>query len=216
MKCFKRIFVSLLVLHIVMLPGVAASSMNSKTWDFSVLLDGDEIGFHRFELSEDGGEQRITSEAKFDVRFLFVNAFRYRHSNTEVWSDGCLREIEARTQANGKKLSVSGFQNKDEFIVDDGNAKNAFTDCVMTFAYWDPKFLEQAKLLNSQSGEYLDVDVEPLGREPITVRGEEVDATAFKLTAKKLEVTLWYSEDNEWLALESVAKGGRIIRYELI
>jgi hypothetical protein len=215
MKRIKVLFVSLLALHMVTLPAVATSSATTKTWDFSVLLDGDEIGYHRFELFEDGDQRRITSEAKFDVRFLFVNAFRYRHSNTEVWSNGCLREIEARTQANGKKLSVSGLQVQDEFIVDDGRAKNVFTDCVMTFAYWDPDFLEQAKLLNSQSGEYLDIEVEPLGREPITVRGEEVDATAYKLTAEKLEVTLWYSTEDEWLALESVAKGGRIIRYEL-
>lgn len=215
MKRINVIFASLLALHMVLLPAVAASSANPKTWDFSVLLDGDEIGYHRFELFEDGGERRITSEAKFDVRFLFVNAFRYRHSNTEVWSNGCLREIEARTQANGKRLAVSGVQVEDEFIVDDGNAKNVFADCVMTFAYWDPEFLEQAKLLNSQSGEYLDVQVELLGREPIIVRGEEVDATAYRLTAKKLEVTLWYSRDDEWLALESLAKGGRIIRYEL-
>jgi hypothetical protein len=30
-----------------------------------------------------------------------------------------------------------------------------------------------------------------------------------------MDITLWYSESAEWLALESVAKGGRIIRYEL-
>jgi hypothetical protein len=28
-------------------------------------------------------------------------------------------------------------------------------------------------------------------------------------------LTLWYSPDDEWLALESVAEGGHIIRYEL-
>jgi hypothetical protein len=30
-----------------------------------------------------------------------------------------------------------------------------------------------------------------------------------------MDITLWYSENSEWLALESVAKGGRILRYEL-
>jgi hypothetical protein len=28
-------------------------------------------------------------------------------------------------------------------------------------------------------------------------------------------LTLWYSPDDEWLALESVAKGGHILRYGL-
>jgi hypothetical protein len=213
---FNKIRSALLVALVACLPFAASASDSSTTWDFSVLLDGDEIGYHRFQLVEDGATRRITSEAKFDVRFLFVNAFRYRHSNTEVWSNGCLRELEARTQANGKKLAVKGYEAQDKFVVDDGEVENVFADCVMTFAYWNPEFLRQERLLNPQSGEYLDVDVQELGTEPITVRGREVNASVYKLTAKKLELTLWYSADNEWLALESVAKGGRKIRYELI
>ena len=206
---------SLLAVAILAFPVSAASAARSQSWDFSVLLDGDKIGYHRFELTDSGDERRVRSEAKFDVRFLFINAFRYRHENTEVWSDGCLSKIDARTQANGKKLAVTGTQVQGEFVVDDGSQTNALSDCVMTFAYWDPKFLQQPKLLNSQSGEYIDVEVEALGREPITVRGQEVAASAYRLTAKQLQLKLWYSPDNEWLALESVAKGGRIIRYEL-
>ena len=200
---------------ILAFPITAASAASSQSWDFSVLLDGDKIGFHRFELTDFGDERRVRSEANFDVRILFINAFRYRHENTEVWSDGCLSKIDARTQANGKKFAVSGTRVQGEFVVDDGSQTNALSDCVMTFAYWDPEFLQQPKLLNSQSGEYLDVEVESLGTEPITVRGQEMTASAYRLTAKKMELTLWYSTDNEWLALESVAKGGRIIRYEL-
>jgi len=87
--------------------------------------------------------------------------------------------------------------------------------CVMTFAYWNPNFLKQSRLLNPQTGEFVDVIVEQLGNEMLEVRGQTVDATRFKLTANEIDLTLWYSQDDEWLALESVAKGGHIIRYEL-
>ncbi|MBU2677411.1 MAG: hypothetical protein KJP16_10015 [Gammaproteobacteria bacterium] len=204
----------LLALSLAM-PVIAGATGDSKSWDFSVLLDGDRIGYHRFELVEDGDRRRIKSEAKFDVRFLFINAFRYRHNATEVWTDGCLREIDTRTQANGKKLAVSGATVEDRLIIDAGASETEFDDCVMTFAYWDPDFLQEPRLLNSQSGEYVDVAVESLGVQPVMVRGQEVDASVYRLTAKKLELKLWYSPDDEWLALESVAKGGRIIRYEL-
>ena len=85
----------------------------------------------------------------------------------------------------------------------------------MTFAYWNPNFLEQSRLLNPQSGEYMPVNVEPLGKQEVMVRGDTVVAQAYRLTARNTELTVWYSDDNEWLGLESVAKGGRIIRYEL-
>ena len=85
----------------------------------------------------------------------------------------------------------------------------------MTFAYWNPNFLDQPRLLNPQTGEFVDVTVEQLGNEMLEVRGQTVDATRFKLTANEIDLTLWYSQDDEWLALESIAKGGHIIRYEL-
>ncbi len=206
----------LLALGVVLsLASNAVASPVDRSWDFSVMLDGSKIGYHRFELTEDNGQRRLTSEAKFDVRFLFINAFRYRHTNTEVWSDGCLERLEANTRANGKELYVSGLRADGGFVVDDGKQRNALDDCVMTFAYWNPEFLRQPRLLNPQSGEYLDVEVERVGLEPIVVRGEEIPASVYRVTASKMELKLWYSEDNEWLALESVAKGGRILRYEL-
>ena len=85
----------------------------------------------------------------------------------------------------------------------------------MTFAYWNPGFLEQPRLLNPQTGEYLDVDVTELGKDVVKIGGREIPARSVKLTAHKMDITLWYSSDEQWLALESVAKGGRIIRYEL-
>ena len=88
-------------------------------------------------------------------------------------------------------------------------------ECVMSFAYWNQDFLGESQLLNTQTGEYMDIIVEEVGNEMLEVRGQAVTATRFKLTASEVDLTLWYSPNNEWLALESVAKGGHIIRYEL-
>ena len=203
------------VILAALIPIAASATSETRSWDFRVLLDGDKIGYHRFELENDGELRRLTSEAKFDVRFLFINAFRYRHQNTEIWADGCLQSIDARTQSNGKKLSVLGERDSDGFLIDDGSQVNTLDDCVMTFAYWNPEFLRQQRLLNPQSGEYLDVIVEEVGSEPITVRGEQVPASVYRVTANKMELKLWYSPNDEWLALESIARGGRVIRYEL-
>ena len=85
----------------------------------------------------------------------------------------------------------------------------------MTFAYWNSEFLKQPSLLNPQTGDYVDILVEKVGDEMLYVRGRTVPTTRFKLTAEKVDLTLWYSLDDEWLVLKSVAKGGQIIRYEL-
>lgn len=192
-----------------------ATQASAKTWNFSVLLDGSRIGYHTFHVTQASGEASVRSEARFDVKFLFFNAFKYRHNNTERWMGDCLVEMDALTNSNGKRFEVSGTRTEYGFVVDANAEASELPECVMTFAYWNPDFLQQRRLLNPQSGEFLDVNVTELGPQQIDVRGEQIDALAYGVTAKKMQLKVWYSEDGEWLALESLAKGGRVIRYEL-
>jgi hypothetical protein len=184
-------------------------------WDFDVYLDDKKVGKHIFTISEAGGVKHVQSQASFKVKILFISAYRYEHIAAERWTDNCLVEIDASTNANGKRIQVSGEHTGAGFLVERDDKPIELPECVMTFAYWNPEFLEQPRLLNPQTGEYVDVRVEEIGDELLEVRGQPVAATRFKLTARRVDLTLWYSPDDEWLALESVAKGGRIIRYEL-
>ena len=186
-----------------------------REWTFRVLLNDSEIGDHRFRLEREGDSRYVESDARFDVRFLFFNAYRYRHSNHERWVGPCLQSIETQTDVNGDDVVVSGRKEADRFVVETDTSVSELPDCVMSFAYWDPQILEQPRLLNAQTGEYLDVAVERLAEDVLVVRGRPVPAEGYRLTAKGVQIDLWYSEDDEWLALESPARGGRIIRYEL-
>ncbi len=215
MNKLRHQVVALAVALLVPASALPASVSDSRSWEFSVLLDGSKIGYHNFELERRDGAQELRSEASFDVRFLFVTAFRYRHTNLEIWSDGCLNRIESSTRQNGKRQSVSGARIDDVFEFDAGDRSGVLPECVMTFAYWNPEFLEQPMLLNPQTGEYLSVDVEALGYRDVVARGESVRAAAYRLTARDIEMTVWYSDNDEWLGLESIARGGRVLRYEL-
>ena len=193
-----------------------ADTTDAKAMEFDVFLDGKKIGYHRFEIDGSESDAAVRSEASFDVKFLFITAFKYRHVATESWTGGCLKAIEASTDSNGKQLQLFGERIETGFVVDNGAEEAQLPECVMTFAYWNPEFLEQARLLNPQTGEYLDVNVTELGDDVVEIGGRQVSARSVRLTARKMDITLWYSSDEQWLALESVAKGGRIIRYELV
>ena len=85
----------------------------------------------------------------------------------------------------------------------------------MTFAYWNPAFLTENKLLNSQTGEYEDVTITRVGEESIQVNDETLAAVKYLIDLKAGPITLWYgARDFRWLALESVAAGGRTLRYD--
>lgn len=194
----------------------AAGDATSRALKFNVFLDDSPIGFHHFEIeSRDGGRLSVTSEARFDVKFLFFTAFRYRHENSELWVDDCLTEIDAETDSNGKQSAVSGTRTDSGFAVRNEGSVSTLPQCVMTFAYWNPDFLKQDMLLNPQTGEYLEVDVQQRAAERIRIGDREVSAVPYDIRARGMQITVWYSPDDEWLALESVAKGDRILRYEL-
>jgi len=208
--------VSLIALFVLALssPEPALASESDRL-EFKVYLNDKEVGKHLYTISEADGVRRVKSEANFTYKILFIPAYRYEHSNSEQWVDDCLLDFNARTNANGKDIQASGELGESGFTVRNADGRVELPECVMSFAYWDPGFLEQPRLLNPQTGEYVEVSVEQLEQEVLDVRGESVPALKYRLTAYEVDLTLWYSEEDQWLALESIAKGGHVIRYEL-
>lgn len=214
-RAFNLLMIGLFVLAFAAPVPANVQINDTNRWDFDVYLNDKKVGKHSFEVVEAGGERQVMSEANFVYRILFIPAYQYEHRSAERWAGNCLLEFDARTNANGDRIEVSGERNGSGFLVERDAEPVELPDCVMTFAYWNPDFLEQPKLLNPQTGEYVEVNVEKVGTEVLEVRGEEVEANRYRLTAYEVDVTLWYSTNDEWLALESVAKGSNIIRYEL-
>ena len=210
----RLVLVLSLASAIVQAGGISAKE---SRWTFNVYLDDSRIGYHDYRLVEGAdGVRRIEAEARFDVKFLFVNAFRYRHEMAETWDGDCLVDVEARTNSNGKKTRIEGQLTDAGFLVEAGDAAEQLGQCVMTFAYWNPEFLNADRLLNPQTGEFLDVEIEPLRSETLVLNGRDIDAVGYQIEARELTVRVWYSDvDQRWVALESPTKGGRVLRYEL-
>jgi hypothetical protein len=191
-----------------------ARADTAREWRFAVQLDGSPIGQQTFRLSEDGPRQRMVTQATMDVKILFVTVYSYRHTNTETWEGDCLASIESDTDDNGTAFRIRGRREGEAFVVTNGDTRTTLPSCVHTFAYWDPKKLQQTNLLNSQTGEYQAVEFREAGEETVQSRGREQRARHVALEGKDLRIDLWYAvSDGDWLVLESKSKGGRTIRY---
>lgn len=191
-----------------------AGDAGGREWDFRVLLDGKEVGWHRWTVHADGASTDVESRASFDVRFLFLNAYRYRHEARERWRGNCLAGLEARTETNGDVEEVAAQSLGDTLLVAGPEGDARLPGCVKSFAYWNPDILGATRLLNSQTGELLPVRVTDLGRDSVEVSGRRIEATRHRLSAPGLQIDLWYAGDR-WVALEAPTPGGRKLRYEL-
>ena len=184
-----------------------AMGEETKEWIFNVTVDGNPIGMHRFKRTFRDEKTVIESEAKFDVKILFVNILKYRHRNTEVWENGCLSEIESATRSNRKAFKVAGRRNEGSFSINTLDKAAIHQGCLYTFAYWNPDFPLQDRLLNSQTGEMEEVTIVKLDTESDSLTG-------YVINAKGGPIKVWYA-DETWIGLESTLKNGRTLEYQI-
>lgn len=200
---------------LALMSGPALAAPRAETWNFSVYLDGERVGYHRFTLTGHGTERALRSEARFDVKFLMINAYRYVHQADETWRGDCLATLSASTDDNGERTRLSGAAREGGFRLQRGQQALDLPGCVMTFAYWHPLMREQRRLLNPQNGQYQDVRIEPRGVETIPVRGQPVAARRYALDAGEFKIDLWYAEGERWVALDSRLQSGHTLRYRI-
>jgi hypothetical protein len=186
-----------------------------RSWDFRVFLDDKEIGTHRFDLVERGEERQLTSVAHMAVKILFVTAYTYDHQDVERWQGDCLTKLSSTTDDNGKKHRVEVQRRDGATLVQTLDGTQRLGECMLTFAYWNPVMLQQSQLLNSQDGEQVAVKIDDAGADTIDVRGVKTAARRYELRSEKLSIDLWYSEQREWLALESRTERGQRLIYRL-
>lgn len=196
-------------------PAASDSGSGPQQWRFRVSLGDKEIGEQVFKLDRRGERSSVSIAADFDVRYVALSFYAYKHRNTETWRGNCLESIDATTDDNGKQLAVQGSRASDGFRVQANKGQRLLPECIMSFAYWNPEFLRQGRLLNSQTGDFENVTITRVGSERIQVRHKPVDATRYKLKGEGIDIDLWYADDRDWVRLESEVNRSRL-SYELI
>jgi len=188
---------------------------SAREWMFDVSLDGLPIGTHRFELRVDGATARLASDARFRVRLLVVDAYSYEHHAEETWQGDCLVALDSRTIEQGKTTQVAGRTDGDAFVVEGPAGRETLARCPMTFAYWNPAILRQKQLINPQTGVATPIAVEPLGNEPVKVRGASVEVTRQRIQTDKTSIEVLYTASGEWVGLRSRTREGHVLGYRL-
>ena len=209
------VFVALLMSFIyAAIPANASANAGAEQqWRFRVYVDDKPISYHHFTITQAGEFEQLTTQAQFDVEFLKIPLFRYRHENTERWSSQCLNSITSTTDENGTLFRVDGSVTDTGFRISSNAGESTLPACISTFAYWDKSFLQHNRLLNSQTGEYLEVGVDELPEQSLMIGNTSVAVNRYRLTADEIDIEVWYSGNDQWLGLQSTTGNGRLIRY---
>lgn len=180
---------------------------------FKVFLDDREVGEHVYRFAGTPEDFRVESRADFEVKIAFVTVFSYDHEADEQWVDGCMVALESTTDTSDD-FRVSGERTAGGFSVDTGDGGQTHdVACAWGFAYWNPAMRARERLINPQDGKLFEVTIEELEPRPLSVGDRSVRTRVWSLTAEKLDLTLYYDDQDRWLGLDSVVRGGRTLRY---
>jgi hypothetical protein len=142
--------------------------------------------------------------------------YRYRHSAIEQWRGDCLRQLASKTDDDGTPEKVDASASGDNVLaVTTAKGTQPVDGCVMSFAYWNPAIRKQERLLNSQSGKLEAVQVSRAGSGTVDVRGQPVAATRWRIATPAQPIDVWYSQQGEWVGLDSTVGGNRKLSYRL-
>jgi len=207
-------------------PAIELPPTQPQEWIFSASLDGKAIGEHRFMIRPDSKDRRVwqvDSRARYEISFLGVVVYRYRHHAQETWKDGCLTQLSAVTDADGDYIRVEALQQGEQLHIklfdSDTQTEPSRTqladNCAMTFAYWNPAIRQQQRLLNPQTGELEEVSFKGPDASTFLQQGRDQPAQLWRINTGKGPIDIWYDLSGRWMGLNARVAGDRQLRYQL-
>lgn len=199
---------------LLVLPATAAPSVpDDNRLEFTIFRDGDPIGSHRLAFHRRGDRLTVDIRVEIAVRVAFITIYRRTERKREVWRNGVLVRYEARSDDDGEESSVSAWVIDGRLMADGPEGRRTVPVGTIASTYWNVRTVEQARLLDSATGEVLRVSVADLGEEPVETIDGPVTARRYRVTGD-LKRDLWYDRDGVWTAMRMEASDGSTIEYK--
>ncbi len=209
----RRIHATLFAWLTALLIAVAPAAANPAdgTLRFDVELDGRNIGAHAltFETHPDGTLD-VAIEIDLEIAFGPFTVFAYTHRNRTSWQGGRLVAMNSETDDNGEQHWVIVRAGNDGLTVSsDQDPGTKLSAAMLPTTYWMASTVRQTRMINSQTGELLEVRTRKVGRETVPGPGGAIPATHYRLDGD-LEIDLWYDDAGVLIGLAFVARGAQV------
>ncbi len=163
----------------------AAGDLDAK---FLIKRAGKVIGYHIVGVTETADGYIVDAETRMRVKLGPIPLFKYDHESREVWKNGELVSLDSRTNHDGDRYFVEAERIDGVLMIDGSGYHGAAPAGAVPSSYWDKSFMETDAVIDTQTGEIIDVSVTRLGetRAPAGLLAEQ-----FLITGT-LAVNVWY------------------------
>ncbi len=190
------------------MPAAAAPS-DAGRLVFEVTRNGEPFGQHVVTVT--GADDALRAQSRVTLRAGIgpLTVFRLEQTCSETWSEGVLRSLTCSTLKDGRRTQVHAVSQDGRLRVSGADGETDFPLGVFPTSWWTRPPAGTSTLLDTETGEAMQVRVTNLGRETISVGGQRIQADRIRVRGT-LTADLWYDTQGRWVGCEFTARGQRV------
>ncbi len=161
---------------------------------FDIMRQGSKIGTDTFDIARHGDATDVKIVTHVLVKVLFVNAYRYDHTETASWRGNQLVSFSSTTDDNGTTHEISAAQTGAKLTLDVDGVKSEVPKAMVPASLWSAEVSNKSQLFDPGNGKHLSTKPQDLGEETVSVRGAPQQVRHLKLSGPFAR-ELWFDKD---------------------
>ncbi len=183
------------------------------------------IGINNFYFSKENDLMKVKNIVQFKISIAGIDLMKVDSESTGIYKDDMLIKFNSKTKQNDKDKFVNLYLDQNQFIIDGSSFNGKTSSDYIIGNYWNHSVVKSEAQISPLSGSVKKQKVKFLGKENITLYGNNYSTLHFKILSsedlpddKKINLDIWYDEKTLLLLKISYKKLGlweyRLKNYE--
>jgi len=180
--------------------------------EYDIFRNDQRIGTHTVKRLP--GDEGLVVEIRTRIRITLIGfeLYRFHYDAREEWDGSGLLSLSVRVDDDGKQTALEGKRQDNKFQWEYGQMQDSSSMPVYPTNHWNAAVLDHDAVLNTLTGKINKVDITRDGTDSKLQEIGLSSATRYQYEGQ-LQLSSWYSDDGDWLAMQFIAKDGSVIDY---
>ena len=196
-----------------------------KSIEMEIFRNDKLIGINNFYFSKKNDLMKVKNIVQFKVSIAGIDLMKVDSESSGIYKDDMLIKFNSKTKQNDKDKFVNLYLDQNQFIIDGSSFNGKTSSDYIIGNYWNHSVVKSEAQISPLSGSVKKQKVKFLGKENITLYGNNYSTLHFKILSsenlpddKKINLDIWYDEKTLLLLKVSYQKLGlweyRLKNYE--
>ncbi len=196
-----------------------------KKIEMEIFRNDKLIGTNNFYFSKENDLLKVRNIVQFKISIAGIDLMKVDSESSGIYKDDMLIKFNSKTKQNDKDKFVNLYLDQNQFIIDGSSFNGKTSSDYIIGNYWNHSVVKSEAQISPLSGSVKKQKVKFLGKENITLYGNNYSTLHFKILSsenlpddKKINLDIWYDEKTLLLLKVSYQKLGlweyRLKNYE--